>query len=171
VAQSSTGSHPQAVATESASAAFSSGQTERKSRARRAMIVVSKGSVTVQAGLERPYTRSALHRRSRTGYEPGRRSRRRWASRGQAMYKHAGRFLQALVRRGDQPPRRTRWTPRGRADSPKADYDARKAQSGLVKRLDKEVDKVVARAKGHYEEPKAQSGLVKRRRENIEPLK
>ena len=87
------------------------------------------------------------------------------------MYKHAGRFLQALVRREGQPPRRTRWTPRDRADSLKADYDARKAQSGLVKRLDKEVDKVVARAKAHYEEPKAQSGLVKRRRENIEPLK
>lgn len=87
------------------------------------------------------------------------------------MYKHAGRFLQTLVRRLGQSPHRKRWTPRGRADSPKADYEARKAQSGLVKRLDKEVNKAVTVANTHYEARKAQSGLVKRRRTNIEPQK
>jgi hypothetical protein len=88
-----------------------------------------------------------------------------------AMYKHAGRFLQTLVRRMGQSERRTRWTPRGRADSPKTEYDARKAQSGLVKRLDKEVNKAVAETKTHYESRTAQSRLIKRRRENTEPPK
>jgi hypothetical protein len=85
------------------------------------------------------------------------------------MYKHAGEFLRALARRVGQVPRRTRWTPCGRPDSPKVEYDARKAQSGLVKRLDKEVEEAVSVAKTDYDSRRAQSNLVKRRRENIRP--
>jgi hypothetical protein len=62
------------------------------------------------------------------------------------MYKHAGRFIQALTRRGHQP-RGRRWTP-------------------LHGRLDKEVEKVTASAKADYDSRKAQPGLVKQQEDD-----
>src|SRR5260370_20996369 len=85
------------------------------------------------------------------------------------MYKLAGKFLQALVRRARQPPRSWPPLPPRRRDPPKPDYDARKAQSRLVKRLDKEVGKVAASAKADFDTPNAQSGLVKRREDDAAP--
>src|SRR5207249_2669103 len=127
----------------------------------------------------------------------------------EGMYKHAGRFLQALARREHQPPRRTQWgesytsytlnraakaTGRSKATIYRAiknhtisatkhaatgswsidpaelhrvfpavsDFDARKAQSRLVKRLHKEVNKVTTLAKADFDSRKTQPGLVKR---------
>ena len=46
------------------------------------------------------------------------------------------------------------------------DDPARKARSGLIKRLDKEVERVTILTKANYERQKRQSGLVKNRSKN-----
>ena len=45
-------------------------------------------------------------------------------------------------------------------------YNIRKAQSRLVKRLDKEAEKVTGSAKADYESRKVQHGLVKRQKDD-----
>jgi len=78
------------------------------------------------------------------------------------MYKTTGRVFNGLARRGGlcgsirpwrifERTRTTRWP----------NYPVGKAQSGLIKRLDNEAERVTILAKADYERQKPQSGLVK----------